>query len=365
MVQRVLALDVMRGVVMVLMTLDHASGAFNAGRLVRDAARRYEPGVALDPVQFGLRWVTHLCAPTFLFLAGVALALSVARKADAAPGAIDRDLAIRGLSIAAVDPLVISWFWGGDLVLLQVMYAIGASFLLMIPLRRLPAWGALGVGLALAVGGEALVDGVRALGDGDSALGTLLVHGGRLPGVIVAYPAVHWLGVMLLGWAAGGYLRHAPDPDTVARRALAVALVALGVFAIVRGLDGYGNMGLPRDVHTVVRWLNVSKYPPSLSYLALELGVMGVGLGGLFTWEARRSGPPPVDHPLVVVGQTALFFYIVHVPLLETAAWALDLHRAGGLGLTAVATIGALVALYPLCRAYRSLKRAHPGSVLR
>ena len=137
---RLAAVDALRGLVMVLMTLDHASGAFNAGRLVSDSARGWVPGAALDPRQFATRWVTHLCAPTFVFLAGLSLSLSAERRRARGepPGKQDRFLVTRGLFIAACDPLWMSWAFGvKDRLLFQVLYAIGMSFVAMAGLRRL------------------------------------------------------------------------------------------------------------------------------------------------------------------------------------------------------------------------------------
>src|SRR5262245_1749689 len=107
---RLPALDWLRGFVMVLMTIDHASGVFNAGRLFSDSAFRYTPGTPLPAAQFFTRWITHLCAPTFVFLAGTSLALSVARRESAnepAPS-INRFIVTRGLLIAALDPIWMS-----------------------------------------------------------------------------------------------------------------------------------------------------------------------------------------------------------------------------------------------------------------
>ncbi len=149
------AIDALRGLVMVLMTLDHASGAFNAGRLMTDSARSYHAGMALDPAQFYTRWVTHLCAPTFVFLAGLSLSLSAERRRarGQSEAGQDRFLITRGLFIAACDPLWISWGFGmpSGKLLLQVLYAIGMSFVAMAGLRRLPRrWLGL-LGLALLV----------------------------------------------------------------------------------------------------------------------------------------------------------------------------------------------------------------------
>ena len=102
---RLPALDWMRGIVMVLMTIDHASGAYNAGRIVTDSPFFYNPDMSLPVLQFINRWVTHICAPTFLFLAGTSLALSITRKErkGITPSSIDHDLLVRGLIIVAVD----------------------------------------------------------------------------------------------------------------------------------------------------------------------------------------------------------------------------------------------------------------------
>src|ERR1044072_9251585 len=107
---RIVALDWLRGLVMVLMTIDHASGTFNAGRLMNDSFALYTPGTPLPVAQFMTRWITHLCAPTFVFLAGTALALSIEkrRRSGETAAALDRYIVTRGLLIAALDPLWMS-----------------------------------------------------------------------------------------------------------------------------------------------------------------------------------------------------------------------------------------------------------------
>src|SRR6201999_4123106 len=118
--------------------------------------------------------------------------------------------------------------------------------------------------------------------------------------LVVAYPVLPWLSVMALGYAAGGLVAR-ESAERLAPRCLAAAVAALAVFAVVRGVDGYGNLGLHRDDGSLVQWLHVCKYPPSLSYLALELGVMGVLLALLLRLGAGASALAP----LVLLGQTA------------------------------------------------------------
>jgi uncharacterized membrane protein len=139
--------------------------------------------------------------------------------------------------------------------------------------------------------------------------------------------------------------------------------VSLSVFFIARGFNKYGNMLLYRYDNSLLQWLHVSKYPPSLTFSALELGLMFLILAILFAWYRNRNAS--AANPLQVFGRTPLFFYIIHVHLLAAAAWVLNLHRAFGLMETYTATVVALMVLYPLCRWYGRLKQARPKSLLR
>src|SRR5262249_49701742 len=149
-----------------------------------------------------------------------------------------------------------------------------------------------------------------------------------------------------------------PPPAGVARSLLRAGLASLAVFAVVRGLDGYGNMGLGRDDGSLVQWLHVSKYPPSLSYTTLELGLMALCLGAFFALQRREQ--PAAMRPLLVLGQTALFFYLPHGHVLELASWSLGRSHQAGLAATYLAAAATVVGLYPLCVWYRGYKAAHP-----
>jgi uncharacterized membrane protein len=351
---RLQAIDVVRGFVMVVMTLDHSSSSFNAGRLMYDSAATAHAGMALDPLQFFTRWITHLCAPTFVMLAGASLALSVTRRLRAGmPGAqIDRDILIRGALLIAIDALWMSWIWRlGTPVQLGVLYAIGASMIGMIALRRLPALVVGGLGVALMVGGAAL----NAALDPSMALAAATMSGGMVGPVFFLYPFLPWTGFMMVGWALGVRLA---GPGMRARDWAVLAGIAALTFVIVRGLDGYGNAGMPRDGSSWIAWLHVSKYPPSLSYAALELAIAFGLLAATWRWATPWR-------PLVVLGQTALFFYVLHVHLFKLAAVVLGLYKTQSLGVTAIAWLVMIAALYPLCRWYLGVKRRHPDSALR
>ena len=355
---RLPALDWLRGFVMVLMTVDHASGVFNTGRLMTDGVALYTPGTPLPTAQFLVRWATHLCAPTFVFLAGAALALSVARRqADGeSAGAIDQFIVRRGLFIAALDPVWMSWVFSPGHVLLQVLYAIGGSLVAMAVLRRLRPATLLAFALGVLAGGEVLIGAALWLSGGSPNLPiALLLTGGRFDGLIVAYPLLPWLAMMALGWCCGSVMLARPPTG---RQAFATGLFGLALFGVLRGANGYGNLRLLREDGSLVQWLHVSKYPPSLSFAALELGLMAL-LGSAFLALEQRAAERWL-RPLRVLGQTALFFYVLHVHLLTGLGWAAGWGSRGGLTATLLASAATLLVLYPACAWYRGFKVAHP-----
>ncbi len=363
---RLVAIDVMRGIVIVLMAFDHASGVFNAGRYVTDSAAFYQTGSVIPTAQFLVRWMTHLCAPTFLFLAGWSLALSVTRRGQGTlpDGRTDLYLLQRGLFILLLDPLWMSIGFGHGIVF-QVLYAIGGSLFCMILLRRLDSHALVILSIILLLAGEALAALTIPSGgeDAPGIVAAFLVTGGRI-GIwaYVLYPLLPWSGYMVLGWGVGRLIvdgRLPCAPYLFSRFGLA----ALAVYIVVRGFNSYGNMLLGRDDGSLLQWLHVSKYPPSLSFAALELGIMFLCLAALFSYYRRRTAAHWA--PLVVFGQTPLFFYILHVHLLSAGAWILGLQRKGGLIETFLATSAVLLVLYPACRWYRRLKLNRRYSLLR
>jgi uncharacterized membrane protein len=361
---RLATLDWMRGLVMVLMAVDHSSGEFNAGRLVTDSAFMYHRGTALPALQFLTRWITHLCAPTFVFLAGASLAMSLRRRVARGERAasIDGYLLIRGLLIMGFE-VVPSYFWMPPRkYLLQVLYGIGSSFLFMIPLRRLPTAALAVIALAILFLGE-LVVGLAGWGPPDKTplLVSLLLTGGPRGALMIGYPTLPWLAIMLLGFVFGTAVAERRVTATP-RLYVAAGVALLGVFAFVRGLNGYGNMALLRDGDSVVQWLHVSKYPPSVSYVGLELGIMAFCLAG-FAFIALRAPSPDGTKSkgvLTVLGHTPMFFYLLHIPLLAVTAHLLGLeHKLGIVAAFGFAAATVLV-LYPACLWYTRYKASHP-----
>jgi uncharacterized membrane protein len=364
---RIGAIDWMRGFVMMLMIIDHASMAFDAGHLDEDSAMY--PGaatLALPSGEFFTRWMTHICAPTFVFLAGVALALSIERRVAKGANAwdIDKNILTRGAIIALLDLTVISL--GSGRLNFGVLFAIGVSMMCMAGLRRLPTWGLLAFGLGWYAIGEVVTDWLWDPPGNASPAAALLMANYATDTLLIKYPLLPWLSIMVLGWVFGRYVNeYSAGRRKISPRAvlLTAGIAALAVFVLLRANAGYGDMFLPRTADTWQQWLHVSKYPPSLTYATLELGLMSLLLAGLATLErvlgVRENGP------FLVFGQTAMFFYLAHRLILEIPATYFGLRGIGDLTTTYVVGIVLFWLLYPACLWYRWFKAAHPKSLLR
>jgi uncharacterized membrane protein len=366
------------------MAVDHASLSWNGGRAAADSAYLFDPstggpvwvaGTAIDGLQFFTRWITHLCAPTFLFLSGTSLAMSLAKRRDEGMSEwdLDRHLLIRAAVILAFEGLL-SWMAYRGILILQVLFAIGTSMIAMVPLRRLPTRALVAIALLWLVGSELVLNAFfpiePPLGAEARPLWQLLffVPAYASP-VTVIYPMTHWLAMMLLGWAFGRWLLARPANEygaqEVEKLLLLSGLTALLAWACLRSWNAYGNMHLLRDDASVIQWLHVSKYPPALTFSCLELGLMALFLVGFLRAERRMKTRPNPWNPLLVFGQTALFFYIFHFVLLAGSAIAITGGMAQrGLGEAWIAAGVVLVVLYPVCIGFRALKRKHPTSVL-
>jgi uncharacterized membrane protein len=366
---RVVALDIMRGIVMVIMSIDHASHRFNGAHFFGDSVFFFKSGTPIDTGQFFTRWITHLCAPTFVALAGTALAISTESRRDKGDTerSIDRHIAIRGLLLIGFEVVWMSWALLGewDKVLFQVLYALGGSFLCMTLLRRLGDRLLLGIGIALAFGAELFLGAFAAAGVLSAAPVSLLFAGGMMLGgrLLVGYPVAEWLGMMCIGWVFGRRLiawrKEGKDEALLGSRVLAVAgALCLALFVALRGRNGLGNMHLYREGTGLVQWLHVSKYPPSATYVGLELGLAALMLAGLMRLGSRAAR---VFAPVTVFGQTALFYYLVHAHLLLLATVVVGEGRFG-IPSAYVGALAVLIVLYPACLWYRRYKAAHPTS---
>jgi len=210
--KRIASIDWMRGFVMILMVLDHVSMAYDAQHNSRDSAASYIAGTPLPDFAFFTRWISHLCAPVFVFLAGTALAISVERKVSKGfdGGKIDKDILLRGAFIAILDPTIISFFSGK--MTIQVLYAIGVAMMCMALLRRFSSTALLVMALVWIGLGELVTVMVWPPMDStESIIAALLVSTYSSAALSVKYPLLPWLSIMVLGWVFGRYLLSYSD----------------------------------------------------------------------------------------------------------------------------------------------------------
>lgn len=320
-IRRLDAVDLLRGLVMVIMMLDHTRDFTHWATwqfVPEDITKTY-------PALFFTRFVTHFCAPVFFFLAGTGAFLK--RMRGATTSDVSKFLWTRGLWLIILEVTVVRFgiFFAFDLRLLgalQTIWALGWSMIVLAALVRLPVRAIGAIGLAMIFLHNAL-DSVKATvwqGPGSpvpSALdklwhvlhqqGAFPVAGWPSPVVFIAYPLIPWIGVMAAGFAFGAVYEWTPER----RRQFLVraGLAAIALFLVFRATNLYGD---PSDWSTqktaamsVVSFLNATKYPPSLLYLAMTLGP-----GLLILAFADQRAPGALGRALVTFGRVPLFFYI-------------------------------------------------------
>jgi uncharacterized membrane protein len=328
---RISSIDLVRGAVMVLMAIDHV---------------RVYSGVPAGGPSAGVfltRWVTHFCAPAFVFLAGTAAYLH-GRKLPGLP-ALSRFLLLRGVWLILLELTVIRVAWTFNLnfreyLLAGVIWVIGWSLILLAALCWLPRWAVAAFGL-LVVAGHNLLDphmrGLVAVA-ADSAWGWLLkvLYVGFFAGPIgpddgprltVLYSIVPWAGVMAAGWAFG-HVMTLPD-DRRRRACLAIGLSATVLFLVLRGFNLYGDLrpwapgaGQP-PMPALFAFLNTTKYPASLSFLLMTLGPT------IALLPLLEGASGPLARGLTVFGRVPFFYYLLHIPLIHGLALVVSAVRQG------------------------------------
>ena len=360
--------DLLRGLVMVIMVLDHVRAYFTEIRFdPTDLSRT-------DAALFATRWITHYCAPAFVFLAGASAWIAGTRRTH---GELARFLLSRGVWLILIELTVISFAWYLSSrwtmgAAAQVIWVIGASMIVLAGLIYLPRPAVAAFGLTLVLGHN-LLDGIA-----PATFGALapLWHVLHVPGqlgvvpVFLLYPLIPWVGVMALGYVVGPAV-FSQDPRMSPRLVWTGALMAVG-FVALRGIGVYGDPsprledGSPELL--AMSFLNVTKYPPSLLFLLMTLGPTLMALA-LF----RRARGPVAD-VFITFGRVPFLFYVAHLYLVHALAVAagvaqgfpdseirtvfLQLPEGYGFGLPVVYAIwiGVVAALYPLCRRYAALK---------
>jgi len=310
---RIHSIDIMRGVVILLMLLDHVRERFFLHMQVSDPM----DVDATSPGLFWSRFAAHFCAPTFIFLTGLSAWL-YSHPANGIARSARSFLVKRGLFLIALEVTVICFSWMGyfHTIWLQVMWAIGLCMLTLALLINLPQRLLLVLGLLIVFGHNLLTPISFSPDEWGYTLWTILhdrgyISQGGLIDVKISYPVLPWIGVILLGYCAGPLYATSRDSDDRKQWLIGLGLACVALFAILRGFNIYGET-LPwqqfsSTSETLMSVFNVTKYPPSLSFLLITLAMMFFGL-----WLFER----PLNrflNALRTFGSVPMFFYIVHL----------------------------------------------------
>ena len=363
--KRLFAIDAVRGWVMIFMALDHAV-LFTYYHISAEGFQGRRPDPMPDTLHYLTRFVTHYCAPTFIFLAGLSIALYTLsrRSRGLSEGQITRKLVTRGLLLIALKLTIVNFIWGfgpnsgGGLVYFGVLACIGSGMVILAFARRLPPPVLAGGSLLLLLVMPMLLSAFRLLPGGDQPLLEILLQPSDQGWLTVFYPILPWLGVMGLSCGCGLWIGDRPERTT--KFFLALGALLLAAWLPVRLAGGYANL-FPYQGGDWRDFLLMSKYPPSLAFLIWTLGGMSLAIAVHHHWEQRLSSTRFFGL-VTLFGQTPLFFYIVHLQLYKTLSW-IPLLR-GNLAASYLTWLIGLAILVPLCAGYQSLKQRDPHSVL-
>lgn len=384
--RRIESIDILRGIAMVIMALDHARDYFHVGANLDDPLNP----ATTTPLLYFTRWITHFCAPIFIFLSGTSIYLQGLRKTKKELGIF---LLKRGAWLIIAEWTIVAFGWTFNphmnVVPLQVIWAIGISMVLLglLILSRIPYKIILVLGLVI-VAGHNLVDIPEATPGFKAGFWWDLLHHGVFalysyaPNhfAMMVYPFPAWTGLMMLGYCAGVFFT-AEYPLEQRKKILSRLGIGLILFFVVfRYFNLYGDpvpwTHQQTGLASFYSFMKVNKYPPSLLYLCITIGPPLLFLAIIEKTKNRFTGI------MVVYGRTAFFYYILHIYLIHLLAAICFFAR--GHSFADAATVGkkfpflfvapgegydlpvvwlvwvtVVIALYPLCKWYDNYKTKH------
>jgi len=380
------SVDLLRGAVMIVMALDHTRHYFSKDLAFdpTDLAQTY-------PALFLTRWITHFCAPVFIFLAGTGAFLSRARGKTTKE--LSGFLLTRGLWLVVLELTwvrCLGWLFNFDYHYSMgiVIWAIGWSMVALAMLVYLPTRWIAAVGLVM-IAGHNLLDHVPPEQFGSFAWLWRILHSGGIIEPVAGYrfaagyPLVPWIGVMAAGYGFGSLMLG--EPSVRRRRLVVLGSLLTAFFVLLRLVNVYGDPDpwSPQrsPLFTFFSFLNCHKYPPSLLYLLMTLGP------ALLMLAFFDGGAPRWLKPVLVFGRVPLFYYLIHIPLIHGLAVLLAYVRLGradwlfanstetgapqppaGYGCNLIVVyliwLGIVLALYPACKWFAEVKRRHASAWL-
>ncbi|MBI3260153.1 MAG: DUF1624 domain-containing protein [Ignavibacteriae bacterium] len=367
------SIDFLRGLVMIIMALDHVRDYFSNAP--------FDPLdlVHTDIYYFFTRFITHFCAPVFVFLAGTGAFLSSKRER---PAELSRFLLTRGLWLVILELTVVRFGWFFNVTygtsVGQVIWAIGWSMVALSGLMWLPQKVIAAIGVSIILFHNCL-DGIHSQSLGSMGWLWNIFHE---PGAVLIapnhsmfylYPLLPWIGVMASGYSFGALYKMEQQRRRTILLRLGLGMIA-GFFAI-RGINIYGDP-MPwatqlNGLHTVLSFFNVAKYPPSLLYLLITLGPAMLVLRVL---DGKQFS---VSKPIIVFGRVPMFYYIVHIYLIHLLAVTITYIRGLNVGFYTsdslftqsvgergfpligvyIVWVSVIIVLYPLCKWYAGVKQ--------
>jgi uncharacterized membrane protein len=378
---RIESIDLLRGLIMIIMALDHVRDYFHAGAFVNDPLDLN----TTTPVLYFTRWITHYCAPLFMFLSGVSASLVGQRKGKAY---LTRFLFTRGLWLIFLELTVVcfAWFFNPTFTtqLLGVIWALGFSMIFLAGFIHFPKWLTISIGL-LMVFGHNLLDGIQVNSSTAATFGWSVLHQFNFFklgafNVVAAYPLIPWIGVMALGYCLGSIYKKGENLQKRKNFLLTVGSISLVLFFVFRFSNVYGDpfrwTEQGSGLYTFLSFLSVTKYPPSLLYLLVTIGP---GLIFLALTENVSGG---IARRIKTIGRVPMFYYLTHLYLIHIGAliaavasgrpwadmvnfntWITNEPKLQGygfsLGVTYAVWAGLIVLLYFLCKWYDRYKSSH------
>lgn len=376
--KRIQSIDIVRGLAMILMALDHTRDFIHITSVI-DSPTNLQ---TTTPILFLTRWITHFCAPTFVFLSGASAYLSFIKQNDISKSR--KFLLTRGIWLIVLEFTLVNfgvWFDPHfSVFIFDVIATIGFGFIILALLLRAPAGAILAIGLAII-----FLHNLSAFIPADNPsliakISMMLVAPGAIPfgkgGLfIMGYPPIPWLGIMLVGFAAGRLFNYPVEK----RKSIFVktGLAAVGFFLVIRVINIYGDTfpwsTQKNALYTLLSFFNVTKYPPSLDFCLLTLGMMLL----VHSWVEELQNK--FTNFAALFGRVPLFYFLVHWYIIHPIMFMIvflqgykisdlvfgtNLGRPKGisgldLGWIYLIWIVVVLLMYPLCKWYAKYKETH------
>lgn len=379
--KRIGSIDLLRGIVMIIMALDHVRDYFHANSFLFDPLDLEKA----SPAIYFTRWITHFCAPVFMFLAGTSAFFMSRRKTKKQ---LSWFLFTRGIWLIFLELVVVNFGWNFDILFTNIyfvtIWALGVSMIALAGLIFLPVKYILAIGFIL-VAGHNLLDNTHVQGNTLPAFGWALLHDQNFfswqgHNVLVGYPLLPWIGIIALGYCFG--ILYSPSFTREKRKKwlLSIGLSAIALFALIRFINVYGDpspwSGQSSGFYTFLSFIKATKYPPSLLYTLMTLGP-----AILFLAVAENAGNR-ITGIISIYGRVPMFYYLLHIYLVHLLAmvaasaftgyswelwilkeplWFTQSLKGYGFSLPVVYLVwaGIVIALFPLCKWYDRYKTSH------